>query len=53
MTEDASPDNFKIIFSSETNDKIEEAFKGIREIKGEKFEPETNFDFGSDEFGWM
>lgn len=53
MTEDASPDNFDIIWKSNTTDKIEKAFKEIRGTTGEKFEPEANFDFGSDDFSWM
>ncbi len=54
MTEDAQPIGEPIIvFPTELDDKIQKAFKDLRETKGEKFEPETNFDFGSDDFGWM
>lgn len=51
MTEDASPDKFNINWSSKTNDKIEKAFKDIRN-DNDQFEI-ADFDFGGDDFGWM
>ncbi len=54
MTEDAVLDDIIIWPTfSQKNEKIEKAFKEIRSTNGEKIEPETNFDFGNDDFGWM
>ncbi len=53
MTDDALLEDIVFPSLSEANDKIEKAFKQVRDKAGEKFEPETNFDFGGDDFGWM
>ena len=51
MTEDAAPINSTILWHTELDDKIQKAFKDIRNDK-DQFEI-GDFDFGGDDFGWM